>query len=313
MATQAYLSNYPAALFTIHGHSILPEQSPSSPIYHTWPLNHTWAITQQPYLLYVATQSYLSNHTAALFTIRGYSILPEQSPSSPIYHTWLLNLTWAIPSSRIYHTWPLNPTWAITQQPFLSYMPTQSYLSNHQVALFTIPGYSILPEQSPAALFTIHGYSILPEQSPSSPIYHTWLLNPTRAIPEQPYLPYMATQSYLSNPPAAQFTTHGHSIKPEQSPSSPIYHTWLLNPTWTIIQQPYLPYMPTQSYLSNHSPLTHQQYVLRMAMHKAANFRTMYLMKASPCKTSLIVDLIFILYIDVLNFSFTWWTPKAIL
>ena len=227
MATQAYLSNYPAALVTIHGHSILPEQSPSSPIYHTWPLNHTWAITQQPYLLYVATQSYLSNHTVALFTIRGYSILPEQSPSSPIYHTWLLNLTWA--------------------------------------------------------------------------------------ITQQPYLPYMATQSYLSNHPAALFTIHGHSIKPEQSPSNSIYHTWLLNPTRTIIQQPYLPYMPTQSYLSNHSPLTHQQYVLRMAMHKAANFRTMYLMKASPCKTNLIVDLIFILNIDVLIFSFTWWTPKAIL
>ena len=110
MATQSYLSNPPAALFTIHGYSILPEQSPSSPIYHTWPLNPTWAITQQPYLPFMATQSYLSNHPVTLFTTHGYSILPEQSPSSPIYHTCLLNPTWAItrhsPTNSTYYVWP---------------------------------------------------------------------------------------------------------------------------------------------------------------------------------------------------------------
>ena len=135
----SYLSNPPSALSTIHGFSTLPEQSPSSPIYHMWLPNPTWAIPQQPYLPYMATQSHLSNPSAALFTIHSYSILPEQSPSSPIYHPW-----------------PLNPTWAIPQQPYLPYIATQSYLSNH-----------------PAALFTIYGYSSLPEQSPSSPIYHT--------------------------------------------------------------------------------------------------------------------------------------------
>ena len=155
----------------------------------------------------MATQSYLSNPPAALFTVRGYPILPEQSPSSPIYHTWLL-----------------NPTWVIPQQPYLPYMATQSYLSNLQ----------------------------------------------------QPYLPYMATQAYLSNYPAALFTIHGHSILPEQSPSSPIYHTWPLNHTWAITQQPYLLYVATQSYLSNHT----RPYLLYVATqyylsnHQVALFTT---------------------------------------